>query len=298
MTESLYLVHGTTSYQVHEIANSRYGTFLGGIGMPPVAHITQRSPRQDGDTLLDVRLEPREVTIGILQWQADRPGFWGARRALLDMLKRFDGLILRLVLDDTGESYDLDVAYEAGAELGTDESIGLRDFAAAIRLRAHDPIWRSSTPLSLVAGIPISGEEAGILPWYFPIYFGASIIDADIVLSYTGTWKAYPQIDIRGPITNPTITNVTTGEKLEIGASIPDGEVVRIDLAPTQKTVRNITTDTNWMEYLSDDSDLAMWHIAADPDAPGGNNSLHFHGTMGGTDTAITVRWYNRYIGV
>ncbi len=298
MSESLYLVHGATAYQVHEITNSRYGTFLGGIGMPPVAHIAQRSPRQDGDTLLDVRLEPREVTVGILQWQEDRAGFWSARRALLGMLKRFDGLKLRLVLNDTGESFDLDVAYEAGAELGTDESVGLRDFAAAIRLRAHDPTWYATTPKSLVTGTSLTGKEAGILPWSFPIYFDVAFVLSDIALKYAGTWKTYPQIDIRGPIAYPIVTNTTTGETLKLEAIIPDGEIVRIDLAPNQKTVRNITTDTNWMEYLSDDSDLATWHIAAEPEAPGGNNSLHFEGSLGDDNTVIAVRWYDRYIGV
>lgn len=297
MTESLYLIHGEDSYQVHEIADSRYGTFLGGIGMPPVAHVVQRSPRQDGDTLLDVRLEPREVTVGILQWQTSRQGFWEARRALLNMLKRFEALKLRLVISDTSESFDLDVAYEAGAALGTDESLGLKDFAAAIRLRAHEPIWYASDPSSLVVGVPALGD-AGIFPWTFPITFGMASINTDIVLNYAGTWKAYPQIDIRGPITNPIVTNNSTGETLKIETTVPDSEVVRIDLSTNVKTVRNITTDTNWMQYLSDDSDLATWHLAADPEASGGDNSLHFEGLVGGANTAITLRWNDRYIGV
>ena len=300
MSEILYLVQGDAEYQVHEIPSQRYGTFLGGIGMPPVTHIVQRAPRQDGDTLLDVRLEPRQVTVGILQWQPDRATYWSERRALLEMLKRFSGLKLRLVIGDTGESFDIDVAYEAGAELGTDGSLGLRDFSAALQLRAHNPIWYATNPTSLVVGIPKTWD-AGVLPWIFGdggITFGSLTIAEEIALTYAGTWRAYPQIDIRGPITNPTIVNSTTGERLELVTTISDNDVVRIDLSPLQKTVWNITDNTNEIDTLSEDSDLATWHLAPSPEAPEGINALSLGGTDGGAHTAITLRWHDQYIGV
>lgn len=297
MTESLYLLDAMTSYRVHELAGSRMATLLGGIGMPPVAHVTQRGPRQDGDTLLDVKLEPREVTVGILQQQDSRLAFWHERRALLDMLRRFEGLKLRLVLEDAGESFDLDVAYAAGAELGTDGSVGLRDFAAAIRLIAHDPTWYASAPTSLVVGIPTLGG-AGVFPRVYPIVFGMSYINADIALQYLGTWRAYPQIDVRGPITNPVIENLSTGEKLELAATVPNGQVVRFDLGTNVKTVVNLTTGANWMPYLTNDSDLATWHLGVDPEVVGNMNALHLFGTAGGANTVITLRWHDRYIGV
>jgi hypothetical protein len=295
MSESLYLIHGTDSYQVHEIAGERWATLLGGFGMPPVSHVTQRSPRQDGDTLLDVRLEPRTVVVGIVNQQATRAAYWTERRALLAMLKRFANLRLRFVNDT--ESFDLDVVYEAGAELSTEESIGLRDFSAAVQLVAHEPVWYATTPTSLVVGVPAMGD-AGVMPWVLPITFGVSSINTDILVPYAGTWKAYPQVDVRGPITNPVITNNATDETLTIETDIPDDEVVRIDLATNVKTVRNVTTDTNWMQYLSDDSDLATWHLAPDPEAEGGDNALHFQGTNGGINTAITLRWHDRHIGL
>ena len=295
MSESLYLVHGLDSYQVHEIADERWATLLGGFGMPPVSHVTQRSPRQDGATLLDVRLEQRSIVVGILQQQATRSDYWRERRALLAMLKRFDGLKLRLI--SGSESYDLDVVYSAGATLDTSDSLGLRDFSAAIQLTAHEPIWYTTAPSVLTVGVPVLGG-AGILPWAFPIVFGISSINTDIALSYTGTWLAYPQIDIRGPIGHPTLVNLTTGETLKIETDIPDGEVVQIDLATNVKTVRNTSTDTNWMQYLSDESDLATWHLAPAPEAAGGVNALRLQGANGGANSAITLRWHDRHIGL
>lgn len=294
MTETLYLIYDGDSYQVHELS-TRHVTALGGIAMPPVRHVVQRGPRQQGDTLLDVLLEPRVVTVGILEKQATRGAWWSARRDLLNMLKRFDDLKLRLVIDDTSESFDLPVAYEAGAE--NLDAFGISDYRAVLRLRAHDPVWRATSTSTLVVGVAALGD-AGILPWTFPITLGVSFINANIPLVYGGTWRAYPQIDIRGPITNPTITNNATSETLKIETTIDDGDTVRVDLAAGVKTVENITDDANWMQYLSDDSDLATWHLAADPEADGGINALYFHGLKGGANTAITLRWQNRFIGV
>ncbi len=300
MTESLYLIAGTGSYQVHEIAGVRRWTRGAGLGMPPVRHITQRGVRQDGETLLAVRLQPRVIDVGFWNTAADRAAYWTARRALFEYLKIADTLKLRLVLTDTSESFDIDVVYDSGAELDNEQDWGLLTLVAAMRFVAHNPVWYATAPTSLVVGTPTTWS-AGVLPWVFGgggITFGSLSIAEAIPLTYAGTWRAYPQIDIRGPITNPMVVNNTTGETLSLTTTIDDGDVVRIDLSPLQKTVWNITDNTNEIDTLSEDSDLATWHLAPSPEAPEGINALSLGGTDGGAHTAITLRWHDQYIGV
>ena len=300
MSDSLYLVAGTASYQLHELIGSRYVTKLAGAGMPPVRHVTQRGPRQHGATHLDTILEPRTFDVGIYHMATTRAGYWTARRGFIAMLKLFDTLMLRLMLGDSGESFDISVVYQDGVALDSDADAGTREYLAVCRLVAYDPVWQASAATSLVIGTPATWS-AGILPWVFGgagITFGSLSIAENIALTYAGTWPAYPQIDIRGPITNPKVVNNTTGETLSLTTTINDGDVVRIDLDPLQKTVWNITDDTNEIDTLSSASDLATWHLAPDPEAPGGINALSFSGTGGGANTAITLRWHDRYIGL
>jgi len=291
MADQWWLIAGADSLQVHYLPNQYWGQQLDGIGLPPVEHIKQRSPRQDGATRVDTILRERAIDIGWVQSIATRNGYWESRFGLYELLKQFDNLVLRIILE-SGESYDIDVAYlaEARRRLIPNSSM------IALRLEAANPIFRATDPDFLVVGVPPSVDDFEFAI-EFPETFGVTAIDKDIPLAYLGTWPAYPQIDISGPITDPLIRNDTTDEELELSAVVPDGEVVRITLDPWGKSVWNITTDTNWMQYLDADSDLATWHLEAAPTAVGGINDLHFSGTAGGAASAITLRWHDQFIG-
>lgn len=296
MGEELYLVAGADTYQLHDLTPSRWSLGLAGIGMPPVKHVTQRAPLQDGSTRLYTYLQERHIDVALVQRVASAGARWTAWAELLGYLVQFDGLILRAVRD-TGDSFDLDVVYEAGAEFDSRQVYPEHGYTCAIRLLAHDPVWRATDPTALSVGIPVVAGAA-VLPCALPATLGSTSINTDIAVSYSGTWRAYPQIDIRGPIEDPLVQNVTTGEELQLDGAIPDGEIVRIDLAELAKTVINISTGDNWMPYLTTDSDLATWHLAPAPEAPAGVNDLHISGINGGGNTLIAVRWYPRFVGI
>jgi hypothetical protein len=298
MTEQLWLIAGADSYQVHELPGVQYVQAVAGLGMPPVRHITQQGPLQDGVTLLDVRLSPRAIDLAIVNTALTRAAYWQARRLLLSMLSVFDALVLRAILSDTGESFDIDVAYDSGVELDSSAAEGaLLTFMAALRLIAHDPVWRSTAPTALSVGIPGYGG-VGDLPWTLPVTLGTTAITQNMTINYLGTWRAYPIISIRGPIHTPKIQNLTTGEKLEFTTNIDDGDVVEIDLSPLAKTVWHITDNITWIDKITSDSDLATWHLGAAPEAVGGVNALYLDGHDGGAATAISLRWNDRYIGI
>lgn len=294
MTEAWYLVAGSDTLQVHQVTNSFYGTDLDGIGMPPVQHVIQRAPRQDGSTRVATVLNDRVIDVGYIAIASSRQAFWENRFNVAEYLKQFDSLVLRIVLD-SGESYDIDVAYlsETFAQVGTTK------YFHALRLQAFDPLFRATDISTLTVGVAVTAGGVLTFPLTFPLVLGGgSSVAQSIALTYNGSWAAYPQIDIRGPISNPSITNETTDESLSMTVSIDDGDVVRIDLDPRGKSVWHITDDANWMNYLDEDSDLATWHLEPAPTAPGGINDLDFTGTNGGGNTAITLRWYDQFVAL
>ena len=57
------------------------------FGLPPIRFITQRGPFQDGETPLDMRLDPRVIQVEIVDWLCNRSGFWTRRNELLDLIR-------------------------------------------------------------------------------------------------------------------------------------------------------------------------------------------------------------------
>jgi hypothetical protein len=111
-------------------------------------------------------------------------------------------------------------------------------------------------------------------------------------IAYNGNLPEYPTISIRGPVTNPSVTNLTTGEILDFGTVvIGAGTTYVINTHPQYRTVYAGTV--NKRRELTQDSDLDSFHI--DPAAVGGTNVLYLNGTAMGTATAFTVTWYERY---
>lgn len=113
-----------------------------------------------------------------------------------------------------------------------------------------------------------------------------------LTLAYAGNVPEYPVITLAGPLYNPEVTNHTTGETLDFTGSTVSGSVAyTIDLRYGYKTVTD-DGQANKVSQLSDDSDLATWHLEP------GNNALTM--TASGTTalSGVTINYYNRYIGL
>ena len=170
-----------------------------------------------------------------------------------------------------------------------------------LRFVAFDPVVYDpdeATLLFVPAG-PIVAELT------FPIAFVAGVgivfirtnLGQTFNLTYTGTWESLPIIEITGPITNPTIENLTTGEKLALTYTVLNHKTVTIDLRYGYKTIIG-DTGNNLIGTLSGDSDLATFHLAPDPEAPLGVNQIRVLGQSVNANTRVTMRYYVRYFGI
>lgn len=59
---------------------------------------------------------------------------------------------------------------------------------------------------------------------------------------------------VAGTIVNPSLMNVNTGEQFKLNATISSGETVIVNTGYGTKSVRNVTTDENWLQHVSLDS--------------------------------------------
>lgn len=287
-------------------------------GMPEIEYVTQRGPFQHGETLVDYFLKPRVIQLLVRHKYCSEQGYWDGRANILDILRPNRGLIrggirpissigpisltwapvprssgiLRKIFPN-GQKRDLDVHIESGPGFAPHRS-GWDEYAyeEALRFVAHNPVWYDPVQKSIVLS-PMAEEL--VFPATFSIVFG-STSSSHGYISYAGTWEEYPRIVIYGPITNPTVTNETTGEKISFVFTVNPGDSIDINLSYSVKSATLRGGTINMLPYITTDSDLTTFHIH-----PGYNNHILVSGEVlphwypfGG----VTVYWHDRYIGV
>ena len=278
-----------------------------GLGLPQIDYITRSGPFQHGETVIDYRLKPRIIQISIGQKARTRFDYWDFRKELLDTIRpnrtslaTFSPFTLRKRLPN-GSLRDINVFIERGPIFqGRDlKHWSETTIEEVLRFVAPDPTFFDPTPI--IELFSVTNISHWVLPFAFGINddllfgFGA---ETTVTTTNTGTWLSYPDICLTGPLSDVIITNVTTGEMLNFVGNIASGYAVTISLQYGNKTVTG-SDGANLIGRMSDDSDIATFHIEVDPIAVGGVNDITIStqiGVIGESNVEIT---YNpRYKGI
>jgi len=163
-------------------------------------------------------------------------------------------------------------------------------------LNVDDTNWPPAIPKAAAYNIALSDDQrAALNDAMTQGTLQGSAFSGNI--AYAGDFDSYPTITMTGPIISPLITNTTTGDQLSFaGGTIGSTDVWTIETRYGRKSVLN-AAGSSVEQYLSSDSDLATFRLVADPAATGGTNTISVAGTAGGTATAISLAYYNRYTG-
>lgn len=297
----LELLRGTQKYDLTNAVDYVLQAF-DNLALPLVTNLSERGPYQVGVTHVGTAIGGRVIPITVHAHGCDEQSYWERRAELVEMLTPFDGTLTLRLRRDGWVTRCLDCVYDGNLTLSSQER---RQFGhlAAFSLFVPDPIWYDPRVVSLTFALS-GGSSPTVVPTPVPTFVGASIIDETRVFTYEGGWRSEPIIRIHGPIDDPIIDNLTTGETLDfsqyvlgsvVGTSIAVDEWLEIDC------VANTVVDqdgVNRIAWLSKDSDLATFHIAAAPEAPGGVNVLRVRGEDVGMATRINVTYYRRYPGI
>jgi len=286
-----YTTAGTT-YNLNGV-NASLGVtirYLGdqGFGLAPMHRITQRGPLQQGDSDIDFRLDPRILQLPLVVQASTLSASYTAREALTKIFTPANGSgVLRI--QDTGYDRAINCVTLGGLDFNVDAVQGWH-VRTVVQLRASDPTWYDPTPISVGSTPSISGTMTPV-PLLIPWTVGASAIDTTFTIVNAGTWKAFPVITAVGPITGLIITNVTTGDKIQISGVIQTGETWTIDLGYGKKTVTT-STGINKISTVTADSSLGTFSIER------GSNVVNVGGTQTTATSTVSIVYYTRYIGV
>ena len=162
-------------------------------------------------------------------------------------------------------------------------------------LRAVDPRIYSTATRSVLLQ-PYSASGGGVdLPNDLPINFGAGS-QIEVNADNDGSADAYPLVRFYGPIsgtvTGVTLTNVTTGQVLEISATITTGQILTADMTAA------VTGSNQLVVSLDGSSRYGDWELPREAFALApGSNTLRFEVTGTSTDAQCLVQWRDTWLG-
>lgn len=105
-----------------------------------------------------------------------------------------------------------------------------------------------------------------------------------------------PLITLTGPLINPILTNVTTGQVINLnGMALGSSDLCYIDMTTGNKTIVN-ANGSSLMSYMGTPAQLANFYLAPSPIAAGGTNSIRVQGGSVSASTRIDMQHYNRYM--
>lgn len=273
-----------------------------GLGLPPVAHASERFAQQDGETLRHIALQRRVLSVPFEILTSSYTAMWDSKRDLYRFLSTVKSPYTWIATLPDGTIRHLDCYYSGELSMPFDPAWGPVVHKDVGQWTAYDPTWYD--PASVLWAFTVGGG-AGSFHWEpgglgFDAGWGGSSADGTPAsFTYPGTWRTYPVITLVGPLTTPIITNVTTGLVLAFdgGYTVDAGETVTIDLAQGHKSVTH-SADGNVADALTDASDLGTWHISEHPYAVGGVNSIGVAFTGGSSASRVYIRFYTRYLAL
>lgn len=158
-----------------------------------------------------------------------------------------------------------------------------------VELRCDDPSFYDSTTTTTYT-INLS-EPGGIpIPTMIPLMLGGGSNNTATIIN-NGQVDGYPEIIITGDVINPTITNVSTGEFIQIATTIPIGSFVRIKRQGSGVSVM-LNDATNYYLYLNTNFSGDLFQIVV------GTNLLRYTSSTYSANSQCQVIFTDSYINL
>lgn len=241
-----------------------------GLETPPIRTSQMNYSGRNGGRVNNQLYGPRLITLPGFIISGTCEAHETARQNLQEALP------IREDLDVTIETFD-DVIYITTVRLLSFRMpiISSKKSEYKIDMVASDPFLYSSTELS--ATIPKEVGGGFILPVTLPIIFAPGTTPTTI--TNNGSIEVYPTFTIVGSATNPKITKVDTGEKVELNLTMSGADTLMVDMKQRTITLNGGSV----LSLRTSDSDWFWLEIGA--------NELAYE-TDNGADTGIcTVTW-------
>jgi hypothetical protein len=263
-----------------------------GLNAPPYRIATDTYAGIDGVTVQAVSAAAREVMLALMiqapSWREPDPRPFRQRIAALTRAMRPKaGPGTLISADEYGRTRKLRCYYTSGLEGSgaRGEKLGDLWWKTTVHLLADDPWWygdKKTVDVGLGAG-------ANFFP-IFPLVLAPSTVQGQFTIDLSDADdRSYPVWTITGPGSNLVLTNQTTGQTIEVTASLSAGQQMIIDTRPGYQSVRR-DDGTNLMGSVT--SDPALWSL------PEQINQVSAALTGATTASRIHGEYQPRYAGV
>lgn len=294
-----YTIQGTTyTLNSYDAVSGLTFNYLGdlGFGMAPLHRITQRGPLQQGDSDVDFRLDPRVLQLPLLITADTMAQHYAIRDKLLAIFSPSNVIGTLTITRPDGTQRAIATKILGGLSLDVDAKSGY-SVKTIVQMRADDPTWYNPVQ-NIIAGTPAIVGTPTPIPRLYPVTYGAGgTISVNTAVAYAGTWNAYPNIVAVGPLNSLIIQNTSTGDIITLTANIAAGTTYTFDLRYGYKTVVD-QTGANVLSNISATSTLATFNLAPMPQVVGGVNTIQITATGGTSTSAVSMTYYDRFIGV
>ena len=165
--------------------------------------------------------------------------------------------------------------------------------AAQISLICPDPFFRDIEPCRKImsAVTPLFS-----FPYTFNGYFKFGERMASVIENFINDSEidVYPIIEFKAlsSLTNPSIMNINTYEKMKVNTSLSAGDIVRIDSRLGQKKITKITAESTANIFNSMADDFKFFKLYT------GDNYLKYDADTNSSGLQTTVYWDTLYGGV
>lgn len=254
-------------------------TNIEGLGDVSAEIQSQKVPGQDGSDLIDVRLEERFISM-----EVDIISDFTANRQLLSKIFNPKLGAGTLIYENSLIKYRIKAVAEHVPQFPDNRPIVTQK--AFIDLKCPSPYWEDMNSGNYKLEDFVSNFR---FPFHFPVRF--STRGDSRVLVNEGSVPTPILVEFRGPVTNPKITNQTTGEFIKVNREIPEGFKLILDTSFGNKRVEIVAPDgviENAFHYIDLQSTFFDLQI--------GDNKISFI-TEGG-NPEVYVDYKNRHVGV
>lgn len=325
---------GGRVYNLNSLSCGFLVSEMDNMNVNTVRRLTQKSPGQLGVTDLGWGMDARAMPFVWRIVGSSPADLYNLRSELAGIFKpRINDPIVLVFTLPNGTQRAIDVNLESNVELSGRFS---RAQTAGLILTAADPrfydpnqkLTSTSVQTQVYKGWPIGSSAATSFGTSFGWDIdnpGAATVEMGWIIGESSTASAtvsityagakidadieYPIIIIRGPITNPVLTNTGTGETIDMsaegGLNLSLGQFVTLDLRPEEK--RTYDQDGNSMDhFITQDSDFYTFHLAYNTELlnattgvrSNGVNNIKITGTDVSDNTTLEVYHYDRFVAM
>lgn len=151
-------------------------------------------------------------------------------------------------------------------------------------MQAEYPFLRSQTETINTAFIFSGGGMPIPMPIPMDMSAGGS---NELIVFHGGNYPAYPVFRFSGPLSNPSLNNLTTGKILNVNVSLVDaGDILEVDIF--LRSAIKVPAGTNVRQFITGD----FWTLAV------GNNNIHLGNPSFNAVGKCIITFRDTYAGI